>query len=765
MCIFIDVIFTEIKFSLFKKIVYFCPHNPYPIWNTHQPDEKTMRKTLFLLAPVILFLTACSDGMKTYKIGMSQCAGGQWRDMVNQEMLAAQHLYEQNAQVTIVNAHDDTQQQIRQIDSLADAGIDLLVVAPNESGPIAEAIVRTRKKGIPVIFFDRKAETQDYTAFIGGNNVEAGEIVAYGAVDLAQQMNGGRPSVLEITGSLSTSPARERHEGFAKVMAGHGEVDYEWVKSDWTSEQAYEVVRQRLAGAQRPDIIFCHNDGMTTGAYKALKEAGKETRVRLLGIDGMPDEGLSYVQQGLLAGTYIYPTHGEEVVRLALNILTGQPYDHDNYMQGVMVTPDNVGMIAHNSRELMKQNQHLITIHDKLENAFGLYNAQKKMLLASLVSIALLIVGLFLIWRAVRQTRRANARMKALNEEQTLFYTNASHQLKTPLTLIAGPVRQLLNTDTLKADQRELLEIVGRNVDQLETVTSSVLNFRKEIDATAVADATASDALQNLSKEIIQENRVEMLKQDDSDELANILIVDDNEDMRRYLRTLLADKFFVLEAPDGQSGLKLARESVPDLIVSDVMMPVMDGLQFCKQLKEDLITSHIPVILLTARSEEAQQMEGYESGADAYLTKPFKVGLLIARINNLLRSRKQLRHLFDGRQEEERVQLATQDKLFIDQLKEAIRKHMQNPNLKMDELGDEIGLSRVQMYRKVKVLTGYSPVELLRQMRLQRAYTLLGSTTKTVAEVAYEVGFNTPGYFSKCFREQYGKQPSDLRAE
>lgn len=685
--------------------------------------------------------------------------------MVNQEMLAAQHLYEYNAQVTIANAHDDTQQQIRQIDSLANAGIDLLVVAPNESEPIAEAIVRTREKGIPVIFFDRKAETQDYTAFIGGNNVEAGEIVAYDALDLAQVVTDHRPMVLEITGSMATSPARERHEGFAKVMAQHGNIGYEWVKSDWTSEQAYEVVRSRMADGQLPDIIFCHNDGMSTGAYRALKEAGKERQVKLLGIDGMPDEGLRYVEQGQLSGTYIYPTHGEEVVRLALNILTGQPYSRDNYMQGVMVTPDNVNMIAHNSHELMKQNQHLITIHDKLENAFGLYNTQKKVLLASLISIALLVVALFLIWRAVRQTRRANQCMKALNDEQTLFYTNASHQLKTPLTLIAGPVRQLLQKGSLKPEQRELLEIVGRNIDQLETVTSSVINFRKEAGTATVADATAAEALQNLSKDIVQESRVEMLKQEDSDELANILIVDDNEDMRRYLRTLLADKFFVLEAPDGQSGLKLARESVPDIIVSDVMMPVMDGLQFCKLVKEDVITSHIPVVLLTARSEEAQQMEGYESGADAYLTKPFKVGLLIARINNLLRSRKQLRHLFDGKQEEEKVQLATQDRLFIDQLKEAIRKNMSNPNLKMDELGDEIGLSRVQMYRKVKVLTGYSPVELLRQMRLQRAHTLLGTTSKTVAEIAFEVGFNTPGYFSKCFREQYGKQPSDLRAE
>ena len=158
-------------------------------------------------------------------------------------------------------------------------------------------------------------------------------------------------------------------------------------------------------------------------------------------------------------------------------------------------------------------------------------------------------------------------------------------------------------------------------------------------------------------------------------------------------------------------------------------------------------------------------MEGYDSGADAYLTKPFSAELLISRIANLLKNRKQLKLLLDGKQNEEsKEKISTPDKIFIDNLKEAIKKNMSNPNLRMDDLGDEIGLSRVQMYRKVKVLTGLSPTELLRQMRLQRAAALLSSTTKTVAEIAFEVGFNTPGYFSKCFKEQYGKQPIDLRA-
>ena len=235
----------------------------------------------------------------------------------------------------------------------------------------------------------------------------------------------------------------------------------------------------------------------------------------------------------------------------------------------------------------------------------------------------------------------------------------------------------------------------------------------------------------------------------------------------------MANNYYVMEADDGQNGLRLARESVPDLIVSDVMMPVMDGLELCQQLKEDFITSHIPVILLTARSTEAQQMEGYEHGADAYLTKPFKAELLLSRISNLLKSRQQLRQYFGDQssaalpagEDAKPVKLTTQNSLFMDSLKEAVRNNMSNPNLKMDDLGEQLGISRVQLYRKVKVLTGLSPIELLRQMRLERGKVLLNSTTKTVAEIAFEVGFGTPSYFTTCFKKQYGKLPMEYRSE
>lgn len=711
---------------------------------------------------LVLILAACSQQEHIYKIGVSQCSIGWWRSKVNNEMLAAQHLFDQDVKVEIVDCYDQSDDQIRQIDSLVESGIDLLVVAPNDY-KIAPALKRTKDKGIPIVLFDRMVDSDDYTAFIGGSNVAIGSLAANYAAQLVAESEGN--NVLEIAALQNTSPARERHQGFESAIKQHKEVNYRCIIGNWDDNHTHDILKKEIEEGRRPDIVFCHSDFMALGAHRAVAEAGLEQQVKVIGVDGLPNEGIEYVQKGWLVGTCVYPTHGEEIVRLALNILSGQPYERDNYLNILLITPENVDMISRYANEMMHQNEDLVVIQEKLENYFGLYHVQAKIIWVSVSAILLLIVAVILTWQGVRQTRRAHRRMKQLNKEQTQFYTNASHQLKTPLTLIAGPVKQLLEHNALKGDDRGLLEIVGRNVTQLESLVSNVLNFQREVQNT-VSDDTAGVALpQSTSRAIVHESHLEMLNQEDTDELPNILIVEDNDDMRRYLRTLLADRFYVLEACDGQSGLRLARESVPDLIVSDVMMPVMDGLQLCKHLKEDFITSHIPVILLTARSEERQQMEGYESGADAYLTKPFSADLLVSRIYNLLDNRRQLRHLFDNSKQDQApadVKLTTQDKLFMDQLKEAINSNMANPNLKMDELGEQLGISRVQLYRKVKTLTGLSPVELLRQMRLQKGKVLLNTTTKTVAEIAYEVGFNSSSYFANCFKKQFGKLPMEF---
>ena len=244
-----------------------------------------------------------------------------------------------------------------------------------------------------------------------------------------------------------------------------------------------------------------------------------------------------------------------------------------------------------------------------------------------------------------------------------------------------------------------------------------------------------------------------------------VLIIDDNSDIRTYLRTALSSTYKVSEAVDGKNGLEMARRIVPDLVISDIMMPVMDGLEFCSQLKQDKAISHIPVILLTARSLDEQRAEGYKHGADAYIAKPFSLDLILSRIDNLIQSRKKLTLMFSNTDEKavfDKLSNET-DKTFVSQLRKIIQENLGNSEFNVERIGDEIGLSRVQLYRKVKALTGHSPVEMLRKARLMRARHLLQTTDKSVSEVAYAVGFSTPSYFSKCYKEEFDLQPAQER--
>ena len=511
-----------------------------------------MRKIIWMLFALLLLLTSCSDSKKIYKIGVSQCSAGPWRDKINNEMLAAQHLYDHDVNISIVCAYDDTKRQILQIDSMADAGIDLLVVAPNEAEPTGEALARIKARGIPVICFDRTVDENSYTAFIGGSNVEAGRAIGVNVLDVAHGIKDHKPFIMEITALMSSSPAQERHKGFAQAMQGHDEVEYVCREGDWSSDTPYRIALEQIHTGHLPDIVFCHNDGMATGVYRAVAETKTEDRIKIFGIDGMPGEGLEYVQLGHQLASYVYPTGGAEIIKLAINILTGKPYKRQNTLDGILVVKENVWPIATTTKKLLQQNKDLVTIQDKLEDYLGLYNVQHKMLIGSIILIAMLIIAIGALLYAYWQTRRAIRQRQALNEEETQLYTHVAQHPK-----------------------RSLLEI--------------------------------------------------------------------------------------------------AEQDMP-----------------------------------TPRS---------------------------------------------------------QDVIFAEQLKEAIRQKMGNANLKVDDLGESMGLSRVQLYRRVKSITGLTPVELLRTMRLQQGYALLCTTTKTVQEIAYEVGFGTPGYFSKCFKQQYGKYPMDLRQD
>ena len=740
--------------------------------------------TLYIMLAVLILATGCTSNYK-YKIGVSQCVGGRWREKANIEMLSAQHLYDTDVKVIIKNADNSNERQCLQIDSLINEGVDMLVVSPNDYHALNGSLQRAREKNIPIVFFDRTTAMKDYTAYIGGDNIEAGRKMAEYAAMLCRdsvKTEGRQPIVLEMTGPLEISPAAQRHKGFSEAISRYSDIDYHHVPSKWSYDDCKRIMQEWLKEGKTVDVVFCHSDLAAIGAYEAAKKFHKERDIHFIGIDGLPGEGIDAVQKGQLSASYIYPTHGEEIIALALRILEGKPFERVNNMKSFIVTPQNVADISLSSNSLMKQNQYLATIQSKLETYLGFYHIQRSLLIVAFLVILLLAVAVATTWRAVKVTRRANRRMRELNDEQTRFFTNASHQLRTPLTLIAGPINQLAEG---KGDKQQLIDIIQRNVEQLQRLISDVLLFRRENRAT-VDDTTATTNEQlTASRKSVQDCRHDIIVNNNADELATVLIVDDNADMRAYLRTLLLDRYYVIEAADGQSGLKLAVESVPDIVVSDVMMPVMDGLTFCTRLKQHEATSHIPVLLLTARSSEQQYIEGLQTGADMYMTKPFSADLLLANIASLLANRQKLRQLFKAQNSlselptiqhstlnTQHSTLNTQhstsispDRRFLDTFLKAMDKHMSNTNLKIEVIGDEIGLSRVQLYRKVKALTGMTPIEILRETRLKRAMQLLKTTDKTVSEIANEVGFATPGYFSSCFKKQYDKYPTDVREE
>jgi DNA-binding response OmpR family regulator len=252
------------------------------------------------------------------------------------------------------------------------------------------------------------------------------------------------------------------------------------------------------------------------------------------------------------------------------------------------------------------------------------------------------------------------------------------------------------------------------------------------------------------------------------------LVIDDNADIRTYIRTVLGDKYQIIEAADGLQGIKMASKYVPDLIICDVMMPNIDGMECVRRLKSELNTSHIPVLMLTACTLDEQKIQGYESGADAYLSKPFSADVFTARCKSLIDNRKRIKNnLTDSTITQQPSKPASKPKAltqgkdidneFYNKFLQIVEKELSNPELSVEELGSRLGMSRVQFYRKIKAITNYSPVELLRNIRLKQAAKLLSSTERTVAEIAYEVGFTTPSYFTKCFKDYFGESPSELQ--
>ena len=261
-------------------------------------------------------------------------------------------------------------------------------------------------------------------------------------------------------------------------------------------------------------------------------------------------------------------------------------------------------------------------------------------------------------------------------------------------------------------------------------------------------------------KGTIEDDRFDVRKNNTNKPL--ILLVEDHEEFRNYLAECLSDEYQVVTAENGKAGLEKVMVSLPDLIITDMMMPQMDGVALCQAMKNDIRTSHIPIIILTARNSEEKHLEGLESGCNLYLTKPFNLDILLSSIRNLLQERERLQLFYRKKisvhASEQKIE--SLDDQLIQKAIQLVEDNLEDPDFSVEQMSRELGMSRVHLYKKLSSLTGKSPVEFIRLIRIQRAAQLLGTSQLTVSEIAYKVGYNNAKYFSKHFKLEYGVLPS-----
>jgi signal transduction histidine kinase/ABC-type sugar transport system substrate-binding protein/DNA-binding NarL/FixJ family response regulator len=423
-----------------------------------------------------LLFVACRNHVRHYHIGVSQCSEDIWRDKLNKEMLMTNYI-NNNVDIDIQSANDNSKKQIEQINDFIRKRVDLLIVAPNQLSSISSAIDKAYRAGIPVIMFDRKTNTDKYTAFIGADNAEVGRSMGK---YIAGKLN-GNGTVAEIMGLKGSSPAADRHKGFIEAVSNYPGIHVISLQGNWKENNAYNLMKRFLRKDSHINCVFGHNDRQTFGAYRAAKELGLAKKMMFVGVDGLPTPGggVECVQKGIFSGTYIYPTRGTEVMNLAKKILEHKPFRRENLLKSFIVTKDNADMVMIENQELERQGQNIDLLHHKVSSYLKSYNNQKIILILCIILVILLLVSLLSVYYLHHTRIRMNEKKEAMAKAQLTFFTNVSHELRTPLTLIADPVEQILSTGNLKGENLSLLKMVKRNVNVLMQLVNDILDFRK----------------------------------------------------------------------------------------------------------------------------------------------------------------------------------------------------------------------------------------------------------------------------------------------
>ena len=910
--------------------------------------------TLLLLILTLLF-HSCNEKKKDFIIGVSQCSDDAWRHSMNDEM-QREASFSGNIDLRIKTAYDNNQRQIRDIEEFIADGVDLLIVAPNEAAPLTPVIEKAMDEGIPVVLIDRKITSNKYTAFVGADNFQIGKEVGV----YASQLLNGKGNIVEIRGLKGSTPDLDRHNGFVNSLSNFPEIKIVY-ESDgaWLRSEANKRMSEALNKVQSIDLVFAHNDEMAIGVYEAFNVVNNIKKPIILGIDALPgtDGGIERVLNGSIDATFIYPTGGEKVIQTALQILNKEPFTRENMLYTAVVDKINARVLKLQTDQIIQLQNRISKLNEILSINLSQYATQRMMLLTSLVVSGVILMLLILLFRSYRHKNRINTELEKTNIEinrqkevlseqrdqlvtlsknmedatqaKLVFFTNISHEFRTPLTLISGPLDNIANNEHLSTEGNKMVRMMKRNVNTLLRLIDQIIEFRryengkmqmyfrfydlkkfigeicgsfkelskkKRINLKYVVDNAdfmvwfdtdkvekicynlISNAIKftpenghvtvHLSKEVINEeefakltvtdtgigiseenlteifsrfyrvdnnysgsgiglaltkalveqhngfigvessvgqgsifhfsipfkqkdisvteqypvlqvsnvNLDDMFLADLEDDMEiveeqnegsgkqRILIVEDNYEVRNYVKSILQGNYNLVEAANGKEGFLKALKTVPDLIISDVMMDGMNGFELCKAVKENINTSHIPVVLLTAYALDEQRVTGFESGADAYIPKPFNEELLKIRVRKLLENREKLKVFFKKNLTfgEKKESLTEIDKTLISKFRTTVEENLSDSELSVDVIGQELGMSRVQLYRKIKSLTNFAPNELVRNIRLKKAEHLIISSNKNISEIAYETGFSSPSYFSKCFKEYFNESPTDF---
>lgn len=902
---------------------------------------------LSIIFLMLVLLSGCDKNFikPTYKIGFSQCvASDHWRAVMLKEM-RRELSFHKDVDFVYEEAGGSSEVQVAQVKKLLAQNIDLLIISPNEAEPLTDVVEEAYDRGIPVVIIDRGISSKKYTAYVGADNYEVGKIAGN---YLASSLN-GVGDVVEILGLPRSTPAIQRDKGFSDALAAHPQINIvQKVAGNWLKSEANIATQENIDDIVLADAIFAHNDQMALGVYDALAAYDKAIP-KLIGVDANSGQGngLEAITKGIFEASIFYPTGGKEAIRTSLAILKKQPFKRHNTLQTVVVDAANVQLMQMQEHKMDEQQDDIERQQKMLDEQLKVYRGQQftlNILVASLVfAVVFGAIAFYSLTENWKNNKRIEAQHKVLIENERKlreltekaseakeakmnFFTNISHEFRTPITLMLLPIAELLKDKQLPADAHRKVALIDKSANRVLKMVNELIDFRKiEFDKMrlSVANVDISKAVQDtvqafadvaakknidlriktsskslyanldmqlfdkvlfnllanafkftpeyghvyvqlakendeltilvedsglgispadiahvfepfyqgkatggngsglglaLCKEIVElhggaiavtseENKgsifsvtipvVETAKvatatYQVSEDLAktytaniltntvasqpevsgknaakdkSVLIIEDNEDMRTFLQEQLGKTYEIFTAANGKEGFETAVKKVPDLIISDVLMPIADGVTTTKRLKNDLRTSHIPVVLLTARSSQEQRVEGMDAMADAYLTKPFNLEVLQAMANNIISNRDLLRQkytsqlpLVSGKE------IGKLDKKFLNDFDAIIEENLSVESFSVEDISEQIGLSRVQLYRKVKALLNCSVAEYMLNRRLQKAkYLLLNEPDLSIAEITFKTGFSSPNYFSTVFKAKYECTPSDFR--